>query len=123
MSGVSIADLISQCKKYLEKWLLDWGIAVIVVLVAVISFGLGRLSVAEERRPSVAVNTASTSAETATIEGTLVASRNGTAYYFPWCSGASRISEANKIWFQTEADARQAGYHAAKNCKGLADTQ
>lgn len=123
MSGVSIADLVSQCKKYLEKWLLDWGIAVIVILVALISFGVGRLSVAEEQKPVVSMATASTSTKVMHIAGDFVASRNGTAYYFPWCAGVSNISEGNKIWFQTESQAQRAGYHPAKNCKGLADSQ
>lgn len=51
--------------------------------------------------------------------GQLVASRGGTKYHFPWCSGAQRISGANKIWFNSVEEARKAGYTPASNCKGL----
>lgn len=122
MSGVSIADLISQCKKYLEKWLLGWGMVVIVLLVALISFGLGRLSVTHDQTSPPTLSQAASTSPVA-IGGSIVASRNGTAYYFPWCAGVSHISEGNKVWFQTKSEAQRAGYHPAKNCKGLADSQ
>ena len=51
--------------------------------------------------------------------GKLVASKSGAKYHFPWCSGAQRISEANKIWFNSVEEARKAGYTPASNCKGL----
>ena len=49
----------------------------------------------------------------------LVASVNGSKYHLPWCSGATRIKEKNKIWFADEKEARAAGYTPAANCKGL----
>lgn len=52
-------------------------------------------------------------------KGMLVASKNGTKYHFPWCAGASQISEKNKIWFDSYSSAQKAGYTAAANCKGL----
>lgn len=53
------------------------------------------------------------------IGGEIVASRTGSAYYFPWCGGATKISVVNKVWFKDETAARAAGYTPAKNCKGL----
>ena len=52
-------------------------------------------------------------------KGMLVASKNGTKYHFPWCAGASQISEKNKIWFNSYEEAQKAGYTAASNCPGL----
>ncbi len=49
----------------------------------------------------------------------VVASKTGKKYHFPWCSGAKRINEANKITFQSTELARKAGYSPAANCKGL----
>lgn len=49
--------------------------------------------------------------------GEIVASKNGTAYYLPGCSGSSRILDKNKIYFKTEDEAKAAGYHLAGNCK------
>jgi hypothetical protein len=51
--------------------------------------------------------------------GKLVASKNGTKYYFPWCAAASKIAEGNKVWFNSEAEARAKGLQPAANCKGL----
>lgn len=52
-------------------------------------------------------------------EGNYVASKSGTKYHLPWCSGAQRIKEENKVWFKTKADAEAAGYTPAANCKGI----
>ena len=38
-------------------------------------------------------------------------------YHHPWCSGAQRIKETNKLWFPTEANAISAGYTLAGNCQ------
>ncbi len=107
-------------------------LAFVIILVGTASFGLGRLSSLEERGASLTVkNTAETAAAQAAVSahvravkalaepaksGAYVASKNGTAYYLPTCSGASRIKDANKIWFATKNDAELAGYHAAANC-------
>ena len=48
-----------------------------------------------------------------------VASKNGTKYHLPWCSGAARIAEENKIWFASKKEAAVAGYTPAANCKGI----
>lgn len=49
----------------------------------------------------------------------IVASKNGTKYHYPWCSGAKQISDKNKITFNSIEEARKAGYTPASNCKGL----
>lgn len=46
----------------------------------------------------------------------IVASKNGTKYYYAKCSGVGRIKEENKVWFSTASDAEKAGYELAKNC-------
>lgn len=38
-------------------------------------------------------------------------------YHFTWCSGAKRIKEENKVWFNNEAEAIAAGYSLAANCQ------
>lgn len=53
------------------------------------------------------------------LEGGVVASKTGTKYHFPWCAGAQRIQEGNKVWFASAEEARKAGYQPALNCKGL----
>jgi hypothetical protein len=51
--------------------------------------------------------------------GEVVASKTGTAYYLPWCTGAARITNEKKITFASKEKAEASGYHPAKNCKGL----
>jgi hypothetical protein len=114
-------------------------LVILIILVAFGSFGLGRLSIPDQARvePIVFEPTSMTSSgQSATIlsasikrgmkssltthvSGAIVASKTGTKYHFPWCSGAARIKDENKVWFASEADARTAGYTPASNCKGL----
>lgn len=51
--------------------------------------------------------------------GSFVASKSGTKYYLPTCSGAGRIQESNKVWFASREEAESAGYTKAANCPGL----
>ena len=116
----------------------DIAIAIGFVLVAVIAFGAGRLSAPEiVRNPiiidepeisdsvnilgnvSQSLNAAAgdlvnpASRDTGqSAKGLFVASRNGTKYYWPWCSWADRIKEENKVWFNSEKDAQTAGFSA-----------
>lgn len=117
----TIPDVWARCKAALEPFLGDWGLVLAVFLVAFASFGLGRLSATEAAKPAVSVGQAPLEEEARgmAIGGLVVASRNGSVYHFPWCSGASQIKEANKVWFASEAAAEAAGYAPSKSCKGL----
>lgn len=46
---------------------------------------------------------------TDTASGSWVASTRGHTYYRVGCSGASKLSPANRVYFKTEADAKNAG--------------
>lgn len=117
----SIAESRAQIKSLTEHALGEWGLMAIVFLVALSSFGLGRLSALEEAKPPVSIEMAPElqSPQGMYIGGLYVAARSGSAYYYPWCSGASRILSSNRVWFSSEEAARAAGYAPAKNCKGL----
>lgn len=100
----------------------DWAIAFAVIVTALLSFAFGRLSALEEARPAVSVGTAEMRGSTTPVivpGGGVLASKNGTVYYFPWCAAALRIGIAQQVWFDDKAAAERAGYRAAKNCKGL----
>ncbi len=120
MNWQSIREKVIKIKQYTDN-----NNEVIFTLIFIISvftaFGLGRLSIAEELHETIVMRSApiSTKIEPLNIGGGVVASRNGTKYHAPWCSGASRINEENKIWFENEVAAKVAGYTPAKNCKGL----
>lgn len=107
----------------------------VVILLALASFGLGRLSVLrgekfpiqfiEPQNQEAAVLGAATppphseGGPPKTGDKLYVASKNGSAYHFPWCSGAQRIKESNKIYFPSREEAEKAGYRPAANCEGL----
>jgi hypothetical protein len=119
----TIPDLWTRCKAALEPFLGDWGLVLVVFLVAFSSFGLGRLSATEAAKPVVSVSQAPLEGEARgmAIGGLVVASRNGSVYHFPWCGGASQINPANKVWFSSEKAAEDAGYTPSKSCKGLGE--
>lgn len=119
-------------------------VSLLILLVAVASFGLGRASLGLERvdsgpaaitltqvtaeQPTLAPEAAtevaasgitsatSTAAETKPV---LVGSKNGTKYHYLWCPGASQMKEENKVYFKSREEAEKAGYTPAANCKGL----
>jgi len=108
-------------------------IPAVIVLIAIVSFSLGRISGLQDKRPPVRIisnnssqiNSVSSVQQTAAVGasdingGSVVASKNGTKYHYPWCAGAKQISDKNKITFNSTEEARAAGYTPASNCKGL----
>ncbi len=117
-------------------------LAILVILVGIASFGLGRLSAIMDAKPPITVHipesivpastvlspiVASSSPVVPTIKPvsseskakTYVAAKAGKAYYLPSCSGVGRIKEENKVYFATKASAESAGYSPALNCPGL----
>ncbi|MDP3661588.1 MAG: hypothetical protein Q8R17_01950 [bacterium] len=106
----------------------------VVVLVGFASFGLGRLSKLEDTRepvrientlvektPALAAVALAAPAQSSPMQagGQIIASKTGSKYHYPWCAGASQISEKNKRLFASVEEARKAGYTPASNCKGL----
>lgn len=143
---MSIQEISSNFKRLLSGE--DVRLVFIILLVGVISFLFGRMSVAPEipstvtHSPATVVDTVGGSPQVVTVgvapeitreespeagkttsvtndAGGYVASKNGTKYHLPWCSGAKRIKEENKVWFKTKAEAEAAGYTPAANCKGI----
>ena len=130
-----------------KSWLSDdtlYG-AVLIFLVGIGSFGLGRLSVMTVGAPNAAsdsrvillatstklipaTSTFSSVGATAvapsppsqhSVSGPYVGSKSGTKYYLVSCSGVKRIKETNKVFFATKDEAAAAGYAPAANCPGL----
>lgn len=132
-----LSETIRFCKRAYAKAMenkKDLYLVVVVVLVAIISFGLGRLSkIREEKTPIIIENTAlnaisasssvvKVDTKKATIdkaEMIFVASKNGKKYYFMWCESAKIIKDQNRVWFSSKEEAEKAGYEPAANCKGL----
>ena len=118
---MNIQETALKIKGYTESLVRDWGLVAVVVLLGLVSFGLGRFSAFEDVRPPVSILAAPSEARPSGryMGALLVASRTGSVYYYPWCSGAQTIAAANQVWFSSRADAERAGYRASKSCKGL----
>jgi len=110
--------------------------SLLITLVGVTSFGLGRWSVDERpvhtQTPTIemiqgVVSEMETAvpaldgaeAPSSATTGQYVASKNGSKYHLPWCPGAKQMKEENKVWFASKPAAEAAGYTAAANCPGL----
>jgi hypothetical protein len=132
LSEVIEFDEIGQIRRHglIDRFFLS----LVIILVAMLSFGLGRLYTIGERAgvvieydPSLlesalveggtSKNQHASSALGATREGSVVVSSKGTKYHYAHCSGAKQIKEENRIIFVSAAEAEQAGYSLAANCK------
>lgn len=128
-----LSEIIKLCKRtagWIKNNDKELYLASVVVLVAVIGFGLGRLSKIREEKTPITIKDRgliAVSASSVDINKTVenkadkifVASRNGKKYYYAWCESANVIKEQNRIWFSTQEEAERAGYEPAANCKGL----
>jgi hypothetical protein len=117
----------------LKSFLLDDAIFTVLLLflVGIISFGLGRSSVSPSASDAGDANLAGViltqseptkTSETPVVTKTatqVVASRSGTKYHLLDCPGAKQIKDSNKIFFESVELAKAAGYTPAANCKGL----
>lgn len=132
---MSIKEISGKIKpRFLDE---QFFAAVLIVVVGVASFGLGRMSVqidppngedmtafagGENTAEGSDILPSGSKAElvkAATPSVTYVASKNSDKYHLPWCSGAKRISEGNKVYFASKEEAEAAGYSPAANCKGI----
>lgn len=92
---------------------------IIVILACTASFGLGRLSVAEEKQASENVQILVPKLNELKVDESkfeFVASKNGTKYYPMDCKSASRIKDENKVYFNSETEAIDEGYEKASGC-------
>ena len=119
---MTIAESREKCKIFLARVPRDFIIVAILILASSASFGLGYLAGTDAGQGTGSTDLPSfigttTDGTGQSQAGEVVASKNGTKYYFSSCAGASRISDANKVWFTTASAAMEAGYTLAANCK------
>lgn len=129
---MSIHPILQKIKAFWLKVEIEAVLLVlIIILVGLAGFGLGKVSTAGEGRAIIiekngiknetslgSISPKESSASViSSINGTLFASKNGTKYYFSWCTGSGRILDQNKIYFTTEKEALDAGYTKASGCK------
>ena len=134
--SIMLSEIIKLCKRpagWVKNNNKELYLTAVIILVAVISFGLGRLSKIREEKTPITIENVKENAETSESKSLstsnvdsgikadkiFVASRNGKKYYYAWCESAKTIKEQNRVWFSTQAEAEKAGYQPAANCKGL----
>ncbi len=107
----------------------------LIILNAIASFGLGRMSVERDLEPlntqtnnqaltalpslEVEPNGPEVKGSQMKAETKVIASRSGTKYHLPDCAGAKQIKPENRIEFESIEAAKAAGYSPAANCPGL----
>jgi len=87
-------------------------------LSLIFSFSVGYIEASADQKPPIFIQENNIST---TIEGEtgVVASKSGTTFYYPWCSGRNRIKPANERWFSGPTEALKYGLKPAQNCLGL----
>lgn len=84
---------------------------------------------ARPARPTVPVTVTTTDGSTSTeasqpklLDNTAtqktIGNKNSKIFHLPGCSGYDRVSEKNRVYFNSAAEAETAGYRLAKNCSG-----
>ena len=106
-------------------------LALVITLTALLSFGLGRLSIVGDREPiRIEYNPEISNSQfpisnenlvkidNSKIENSapVIASKNGSKYHYPDCPGAKQIKAENRLVFPSAAAAQAAGYALAANC-------
>ena len=119
--------MFNNIKRLLEDDLFFY--TVLIVVVSILSFGLGRWSMQEVTaplQPAVTMTTQSAKVGESLLQNTqntartttqFVASKNGTKYHLLTCPGAKQMKEENKVYFNSVKEATAAGYTPAANCK------
>jgi hypothetical protein len=110
-----IIDFWQKCKG-------EWFLGLTLVLVALLAFGLGRYSILKPKKTPIKIQAMESVNKITTqnnLTGQVVASKQGSKYYLPTCSGVKRIKPENLISFSGVAEAKAAGYEPAANCPGL----
>jgi hypothetical protein len=128
LSKVSINHLMQKIKYFIESNTgKDILTVLIIILVGLGSFGLGRLSknapnnglkvlyqgeeVSMEKPVSNIITT-----QKSTVKG-FFASSKGSKYYSLGCSAGKTIKQENRVYFDTKEQAEKAGYALSTSCK------
>lgn len=124
-----LSDRVQKVNEWIQAKKGELFTAVVIFLVGISGFGLGRLSALLSKKEPIRIEEAVKSlqeGETANalhpaeqLEGKYVGSRSGSVYHALGCLGAAKIKEENKIWFRSKEEAAARGYQPAANCPEL----
>lgn len=128
--------MLSKILNLVKQYQYDIFLTVCIILVAIIGFNLGHINALKQTPIKIEqgadiykaisndktqiANEETEPKQTSQVHTDLrvVVSKNSTSkkYHFTWCPGAKQIKEENKIWFNSEQEAINAGYSLAGNC-------
>ena len=124
--------MLAKIKTFVEVWGDELFLVAVVLLVGLISFSIGHLSVnpsssnelVVESTPVAVSEIQNLKSEIATNGGEaeptiIVGNKSSKIYHREDCSGAQSMAEANKIYFASVAAAKEAGFRPAGDCPGL----
>jgi hypothetical protein len=128
--------MLSGIGSFVEEWREELFLVLVLLLIACVSFLLGRLSVspseggeftiastpvpAEELHAVLTASTTPLAEEgTSSAPTSIVGNKNSKIFHLATCPGARNMSEGNKIYFESAAAAVAAGFRPAGNCPGL----
>ncbi|MFH0906877.1 MAG: hypothetical protein ABIC36_00600 [bacterium] len=117
--------MLSYFKKIVKEYQSDIILTISIVLIALISFGVGRLTVSSNNKEPIIIQQPLTASVqecsinnpplTETEQGSFVGSVNSVKYHWPDCPSAKKISLQNQVWFSSEQEAQAAGYSRCSN--------
>ncbi|HYU65086.1 MAG TPA: hypothetical protein VEK36_02380 [Candidatus Paceibacterota bacterium] len=134
-------DIIAKLTTFVKSYGNDMFVIACVILISIISYNLGSINALKKTPIKLGENADILQALSSKSENKImffkagdnnnfqntsgpkdlrvVASKNSKSklYHFTWCPGAKQIKEQNKIWFENETIAQQAGYTLAGNCQ------
>ncbi len=137
--------MIQQIIKFIKTHLETIILTIAIITITTISFNLGRVSVSDKHNahilisspgepnqgqsdPSLSEGEKAINKENNTNPPTREANPLGNipvvvskksksgVYHYPWCSGAKKMNQENKIEFSSATKAEEAGYRLAGNC-------
>lgn len=129
--------MIARISAFVKSYWYDIFVLGCIVLIAIISYNLGRIHALEktpvkvgERADTYRAASAPPTEFSDLINKTpsipqaprdprVVVSKSSTSkkYHYSWCASGKQIKAENQIWYETEAAAQQAGYTLAGNCQ------
>ncbi len=128
--------IILKLWELVKKYQSDIALALTIIMITIISFNLGKISILQGRGEitnDAKIESSPTATKTkptnkiapkaiptpdySNTEVITSKSSKSKVFHFPWCSGYKTIADKNRIKFPNSAAAIAAGYTQAANCK------
>jgi len=111
--------MLSHFKNFVKERESDITLTIGIILIALISFGTGRLTTPQINKEPIIIEGPTASIEQSlsekinketTEQGKFVGSINSNKYHWPDCPWAKKIASQNQIWFSSEVEAQSTGH-------------